>query len=59
MALPSHASPGEKVWHTCYLVICGLVFLCLIAPIIVIIPLPFNAEPYFTSTQEMVTFDPK
>ncbi|MFP6749195.1 MAG: ABC transporter permease [Alphaproteobacteria bacterium] len=59
MARPSHASPGEKVWHTCYLVICGLVFLFLIAPIIVIIPLSFNAEPYFTFTQEMVTFDPK
>jgi len=59
MALPPHASPGEKVWHYCYLVICGLVFLFLIAPIIVIIPLSFNAEPYFTFTQEMITFDPK
>jgi len=59
MALPAHASPGEKVWHYCYLVICGLVFLFLIAPIIVIIPLSFNAEPYFTFTQEMLSFDPK
>jgi putative spermidine/putrescine transport system permease protein len=40
-------------------VICGLVFLFLIAPIIVIIPLSFNAEPYFTFTQEMLSFDPK
>lgn len=59
MALPAHASAGEKVWHYCYLVICGFVFLFLIAPIIVIIPLSFNAEPYFTFTQEMLTFDPK
>lgn len=57
MALPLHASAGEKVWHYCYLVICGLVFLFLIAPIIIIIPLSFNAEPYFTFTQEMLTFD--
>ncbi len=59
MALPPHASPGEKVWHYCYLVICGLVFMFLIAPIIVIIPLSFNAEPYFTFTQEMLTFEPE
>ncbi|MCH8239859.1 MAG: ABC transporter permease, partial [Proteobacteria bacterium] len=59
MALPAHASPGEKVWHYCYLTICGLVFLFLIAPIIIIIPLSFNAEPYFTFTQEMLSFDPK
>ena len=59
MALPLHASPGEKVWHYCYLTICGLVFLFLIAPIIIIIPLSFNAEPYFTFTQEMLTFEPE
>ncbi len=58
MALPAHTSTGEKIWHYTYLVICGLVFLFLIAPIIVIMPLSFNAEPYFTFTQEMVTFDP-
>ena len=57
MALPPHASTGEKAWHICYLVICGLVFAFLIAPIIIIIPLSFNAEPYFTFTQEMLTFD--
>ena len=59
MALPAHTSAGEKVWHYCYLVICGFVFLFLIAPIIIIIPLSFNAEPYFTFTQEMLSFDPK
>jgi putative spermidine/putrescine transport system permease protein len=59
MALPAHTSAGEKVWHYCYLAICGFVFLFLIAPIIIIIPLSFNAEPYFTFTQEMLSFDPK
>jgi len=58
MALPQHASRLERIWHLAYLVICGLIFFFLIAPIIVIIPLSFNAEPYFTFTKEMLTFDP-
>ena len=37
---------------------CGLAFLFLIAPILVIIPLSFNAEPYFTFTRGMVELDP-
>jgi putative spermidine/putrescine transport system permease protein len=59
MSLPAHASTGEKVWHYCYLVICGLIFLFLIAPILVIMPLSFNTEPYFTFTYKMITFDPE
>ncbi len=58
MALPSHASPLERVWHYTYLVICGLIFLFLIAPILIVIPLSFNAEPYFTFTQKMLSLDP-
>ncbi|MEH6727101.1 MAG: ABC transporter permease [Hyphomicrobiales bacterium] len=59
MALPKHASTLERVWHYTYLVICGLIFLFLIAPILIIIPLSFNAEPYFTFTQKMMSFDPE
>lgn len=58
MALPTYASPLERIWHYGYLVICALIFFFLIAPIIVIIPLSFNAEPYFTFTDEMLTLDP-
>ncbi len=36
----------------------GLALLFLIAPILVIIPLSFNAEPYFTFTKGMLTLDP-
>ncbi|MET4128882.1 ABC transporter permease [Roseovarius sp. MBR-6] len=57
MALPIYASPLERLWHYVYLVLCGLIFFFLIAPILVIIPLSFNAEPYFTFTQKMLTFD--
>lgn len=58
MALPKHASPLERIWHYTYLVICTLIFLFLIAPILVVIPLSFNAEPYFTFTEKMLRFDP-
>lgn len=58
MAVPTYASPLERVWHYTYLVICGLIFFFLIAPIVVIIPLSFNAEPYFTFTDKMLEFDP-
>ncbi len=39
-------------------VFCGLAFLFLMAPILIIIPLSFNAEPYFTFTRGMLTLDP-
>lgn len=58
MAVPTYASPLERAWHYAYLVICGLIFFFLIAPIVVIIPLSFNAEPYFTFTDRMLEFDP-
>ncbi len=58
MALPKHASTLERVWYYTYLVICALIFLFLIAPILIIMPLSFNAEPYFTFTQKMLSFDP-
>jgi len=58
MALPKYASPLEKTWHYTYLGICGLIFLFLIAPVLIVIPLSFNAEPYFTFTPKMLSFDP-
>lgn len=58
MALPSHATPLERLWRRTYLVICGLIFLFLIAPILVVIPLSFNVEPYFTFTEKMLKLDP-
>src|SRR5690606_26842110 len=58
MALSVYASPLERVWRWTYLVICALVFLFLIAPILIIIPLSFNAEAYFTFTERMLRLDP-
>lgn len=58
MALPSHASTLERIWHYAYIAICCLIFLFLIAPILVVIPLSFNIEPYFTFTEKMLKLDP-
>mgnify|MGYP001188614854 FL=1 len=59
MAIPNYAGPGERTWIWTYRFICALIFLFLIFPIIVIIPLSFNAEPYFTFTPEMMGLDPE
>ncbi|MFB1024979.1 MAG: ABC transporter permease [Octadecabacter sp.] len=57
-ALPSYATTGQRIWHYSFRVICGLIFFFLIAPIVVIIPLSFNAENFFTFTPEMLSLDP-
>ncbi|WP_174801006.1 ABC transporter permease [Martelella limonii] len=58
MAIHPYDSPLEKIWHYVFLVICGLIFFFLIFPIIVIIPLSFNAEDFFTFTPKMLALDP-
>jgi len=57
MALPAYAGPAARIWHYGFNIYCGLVFLFLIAPILTIVPLSFNAEPYFTFTPQMLAFD--
>jgi len=56
--LPPYATIGQRIWFYAFRVICGLIFFFLIAPIVVIIPLSFNAEDFFTFTPEMLAFDP-
>lgn len=58
MALPTYASPLERLWYYTYRVLCVAVFVFLITPILVIIPLSFNAEPYFTFSEKMLTLNP-
>lgn len=58
LSLPPYATTLEKIWHYTYLTICALIFVFLMAPILVIIPLSFNAEPYFTFTKQMLSLDP-
>jgi putative spermidine/putrescine transport system permease protein len=55
--LPPYVGIGGRIWNLMYRLICALIYLFLIAPILVIIPLSFNAEPYFTFTPAMLSFD--
>ncbi len=58
MALPAYASTGQRLWHYTFRILCGLILFYLIAPILVIIPLSFNAQDFFTFTPEMLRLDP-
>jgi putative spermidine/putrescine transport system permease protein len=48
MAIVSNRPLGSVLFRAGLVTFCTLVFLFLIAPILVIVPLSFNAEPYFT-----------
>jgi len=58
MAPPIYASAAERLWYYAYRTICAAIFVFLIGPIFVIIPLSFNELPYFTFTPEMLALDP-
>ncbi|MCB2136759.1 MAG: ABC transporter permease [Rhodobacteraceae bacterium] len=57
--LPPYATTGQRVWYYSFRVICGLIFFFLIAPIVIIVPLSFNAEDFFTYTPKMLALDPE
>jgi len=56
--LPPYATTGQVAWRYTFRTICALVFLFLIMPILVILPLSFNASDFFTFTKEMLALDP-
>ncbi|WP_244530641.1 ABC transporter permease [Salaquimonas pukyongi] len=48
------------LWHHFFRIgICGFIFFFLIAPILTIIPLSFNAEDFFTFTKQMLALQPE
>ena len=55
--LPPYATTPQRIWWYGFRVICGLILFFLIAPILTIIPLSFNAEDFFTFTKGMLAFD--
>ena len=57
--LPSYLSLSERIWHYTFRILCGVIFFFLIFPLVVIIPLSFNAVPFFTFTKEMLALDPE
>lgn len=58
MGLPAYASPFDRAVHYGVRVGAGLVFAFLMLPILVIVPLSFNALPYFTFNEEMLKLNP-
>ena len=58
MALPAYATPVDRMVHYGVRTGAGLVFAFLMLPILVIIPLSFNALPYFTFNEEMIKLNP-
>ena len=56
--LPEYTSPLGRAWHYLFLSICALVFLFLIVPILIVIPLSFNADSFFTFSEDMLQLDP-
>ena len=54
-----YLTPGQVLWHFTFRVICGAILVFLITPILVVIPLSFNAENFFTFTPKMLSFDPE
>ncbi len=56
--LAPYLTPGQVLWHYTFRVIAGAVFVFLITPILVVLPLSFNAQDFFTFTPEMLRFDP-
>ena len=56
--VPPYSTTGQVLWHNSFKFICGAIFFFLIAPIVTIIPLSFNAQNFFTFTPEMLALDP-
>jgi putative spermidine/putrescine transport system permease protein len=56
--LPPYAGPLQRLWYFGFRGYCILVLLFLMLPLLIIIPLSFNATPYFVFTHEMLTFNP-
>ena len=46
MAVPVHATTGERIWYYVFRVLVGIVFLYLLFPIMTIIPLSFNGGEF-------------
>lgn len=50
---------GERAGRVLFLAFCAAVLLFLIAPVLVVVPLSFNAQPYFTFTEGMLRLAPE
>lgn len=58
MSLPTYTGFLGKSWYYSMRTVGVVVLLYLVLPVLVIIPLSFNAEPYFSFTRGMLQLDP-
>ncbi|GAA6147261.1 hypothetical protein NBRC116586_03230 [Pseudooceanicola nitratireducens] len=58
-SVPIYYTSGQTLWWNSFLFVCGAIFVFLITPILVVLPLSFNAEDFFTFTPEMLRLDPE
>lgn len=56
--LQPYLTAKQVLWHYTFRMICAAVFTYLITPILVVLPLSFNAQDFFTFTPEMLRLDP-
>ncbi len=56
-SVPPYATSGQVLWHNAFRLIVGLILFFLIAPIVIVVPLSFNAENFFTFTPAMLRLD--
>lgn len=57
-SLPPYTTPLARLWRYLYLGFCIVIFVFLVAPILIVIPLSFNAESFFTFSEGMLRLDP-
>ena len=58
MALPSYASPIQRMYYYAYLFFCAVVFFFLVAPLIAIVPISFSVSPFMVFTEGMLAWPP-
>jgi putative spermidine/putrescine transport system permease protein len=56
---PPYATGLEIAWFFAFRAICVAIFVFLVAPILVIIPLSFNKESFFSFTSDMLALKPE
>ena len=59
MKLQPYLSSNQVLWHYVFRIVCGIIFIFLIMPILVVMPLSFNSQDFFTFTPEMLKFEPE
>jgi putative spermidine/putrescine transport system permease protein len=56
---PPYATKADIVWSWTFRAYCVAVLVFLVAPILVIVPLSFNAESFFSFTRGMLALNPQ